>query len=436
MTQQSNNLNELQIKVLEIYKAIKKLCDDNHIRFFAIGGTAIGAARHKGFIPWDDDIDIAMPRKDYERFKELSNTLPNNLELVDYTTDESVPVMFGKVQDINTCYTPKTALNLPNSYSGVAVDIMPLDGVPANYLLYRWHRFKLSVLFSINSLLISYENNDIPHERLFKKISQSIAGTLFRGLDKSKIKRYFVALNKKYDFDTASYLARTWMFGTHDGMQAKARYHQVDFANYTEMPFEDTTIRMPVGYDRYLSALYPNYMTLPPKEKQMPRHNDGITDLCRSYKYYAAKKQGKIIGYTAGCYDMFHIGHLNILKQAKRHCDYLIVGVNSDDAMYSYKKKYPVISESERMAIIEAIKYVDEVVLVNDTDKMVAYEQHEYDTIFVGDDHKGEPKWIELEKKLAKHGSKVHYFGYTGHTSSTKLRSALDDMIEKKRSKK
>ncbi|MCL2110664.1 MAG: adenylyltransferase/cytidyltransferase family protein [Clostridiales bacterium] len=139
--------------------------------------------------------------------------------------------------------------------------------------------------------------------------------------------------------------------------------------------------------------------------------------------------RGKIVGYTAGVYDMFHIGHLNVLERAKQHCDHLIVGVNSDEAAYGYKNKYPIIPESERMEIVKAIKYVDEVVRVENTDKKFAYEIYHYDIIFVGDDHKDEPKWIELDEYLKGCGSRVCYISYTKHVSSSKLSAVIDRML-------
>ena len=142
----------------------------------------------------------------------------------------------------------------------------------------------------------------------------------------------------------------------------------------------------------------------------------------------------KIVGYTTGCYDMFHIGHLNIFKRAKQQCDVLVVGINSDEAMFSYKEQYPLIPENERLEIVRNIKQVDDVILVTDTDKLKAYEAVRYDVIFVGDDHKGEPKWKELESKLSEFGVKVVYLPYTGHTSSTKLRQKImaNDWLNKK----
>lgn len=130
----------------------------------------------------------------------------------------------------------------------------------------------------------------------------------------------------------------------------------------------------------------------------------------------------KITGYTAGVYDMFHVGHLNLLKNAKKQCDYLIVGVNTDSATYGYKQKYPVIPEEERREIVEAIKFVDEVVLVENTDKIYAYETYKPDFIIVGDDHKNEPKWRVVDDYLRQRGSRVVFLPYTEHTSSTKLR--------------
>lgn len=138
------------------------------------------------------------------------------------------------------------------------------------------------------------------------------------------------------------------------------------------------------------------------------------------------------VGYTQGVYDMFHVGHLNLLKSAKAQCDYLIVGVNSDELTAEYKNKKPIIPEAERLAIVDAVKYVDATDLATDlaTDhnKIEAYKKHHYDIIFVGDDHKGELRWQKLEMELEKLGSKVVYLPYTKHVSSTKLRVVVDEM--------
>ncbi|SHG80613.1 adenylyltransferase/cytidyltransferase family protein [Winogradskyella jejuensis] len=140
------------------------------------------------------------------------------------------------------------------------------------------------------------------------------------------------------------------------------------------------------------------------------------------------KKQ--IIGYTAGVFDMFHVGHLNILKQAKDNCDYLIVAVSPDELVKSYKGKKPIIPLDDRMEIIKAIKYVDEVVIQYDRDKIKAFKKYNFDVMFVGDDWKGNDLFQEVENELKKHNSRVHFFAYTNKISSTKLRTVLKDELK------
>ena len=133
----------------------------------------------------------------------------------------------------------------------------------------------------------------------------------------------------------------------------------------------------------------------------------------------------KTIGYTTGVFDMFHIGHLNILKRAKEHCDFLIVGVTTDELCESYKHKLPIIPFEERKAIIEAIKYVDKVVPQLNRDKFSAWEEYKFDVMFVGDDWKGSDLFEVVEKKLNAVGCRVEYLPYTQGTNSTILREKV-----------
>lgn len=134
------------------------------------------------------------------------------------------------------------------------------------------------------------------------------------------------------------------------------------------------------------------------------------------------------VGYTTGVYDMFHIGHLNLLRRAKEQCDYLIVGVTVDE-LVSYKNKSAVIPYDERFAIIDSIKYVDETVPQENMDKMEAWEKYKFDVMFVGDDWKGTEKWNEFERIFKEVGVDIVYFPYTIGTSSTKLRDVLDRLL-------
>ena len=130
------------------------------------------------------------------------------------------------------------------------------------------------------------------------------------------------------------------------------------------------------------------------------------------------------IGYTTGVYDLFHIGHLNLLRKAKAQCDYLIVGVSTDE-LVSYKHKQAVIPFEERKEIVNAIKYVDEVVTQENMNKMEAWEKYHFDVMFVGDDWKGTDKWNKIEADLNAVGAKVVYFPYTKGTSSTLINETL-----------
>jgi len=137
----------------------------------------------------------------------------------------------------------------------------------------------------------------------------------------------------------------------------------------------------------------------------------------------------KVIGYTTGVFDLFHVGHLNLLKRAKAECDYLIVGVTTDELSYRRKAKYPVVPFLERMAIVEHIKCVDEVVPQAHMDKFAAWKDLQFNKMFVGDDWKGSESWNALEKEFSEVGVEIVYFPYTQHTSSTKLRSVVDDFL-------
>ena len=132
------------------------------------------------------------------------------------------------------------------------------------------------------------------------------------------------------------------------------------------------------------------------------------------------------IGYTTGVYDMFHIGHLNILKRAKEQCEYLIVGVTTDELCYARKKKHPIICETERMAIVRELKCVDEVVPQNDMDKVAAVKKYHADAVFVGSDWKGTDSWNKYEKELSEIGCTVVYLDHTDGISSTILRDRLN----------
>lgn len=133
------------------------------------------------------------------------------------------------------------------------------------------------------------------------------------------------------------------------------------------------------------------------------------------------------VGYTTGVFDLFHIGHLNILQRAKSMCDYLIVGVTTDELCLFRKGKLPIICQSDRAAIVEAIRYVDRVVMQEDMDKLQAVKTLQADAVFVGSDWKGTESWKRYEQEFAEVGCEVVYLDHTDGISSTVLRERMNE---------
>lgn len=133
------------------------------------------------------------------------------------------------------------------------------------------------------------------------------------------------------------------------------------------------------------------------------------------------------IGYTTGVFDLFHIGHLNIIKRAKESCDFLIVGVSTDSLVYNYKGHYPVIPYGERVEIVSSLRYVDQVVPQDTLDKYAAWERLHYNVLFHGDDWKGSPLYNTAQERLEEEGVELVFFPHTEGTSSTMIKQFLSD---------
>jgi len=132
-----------------------------------------------------------------------------------------------------------------------------------------------------------------------------------------------------------------------------------------------------------------------------------------------------IIGYTTGVFDMFHIGHLNILRRAKEKCDYLIVGVSTDEVVEDYKHHRPIIPYEQRAAIVSAIKYVDEVVPQTTMDKLEFLKERHFDVMFHGDEWKGTELYNKYEIEFEKYGARIEYLSHTEGISSSMLREKI-----------
>lgn len=141
-------------------------------------------------------------------------------------------------------------------------------------------------------------------------------------------------------------------------------------------------------------------------------------------------KEKKVIGYTTGVYDMFHIGHLNVIRSARMSCDYLIVGVSTDELVRKEKNKTPVIPYKERAEIVSSLKYVDQVVPQESKDKKAAWEKYHFDKMYVGSDWQGTPQWQKYEKEFEPLGVEIVYLPHTDGISSTKLTDVIKRILD------
>lgn len=270
MNKEVNKLREVQISILI---EVVRICKENNLRYFLVGGTALGAVRHKGFIPWDDDIDIALPREDY---KKLINLCKDNLDkqmfLQTYNTDKEYPYLFSKVRANNTVFL-QTALKELNIHHGIYIDIFPLDGCSNNSA----ERIKqLKIINRYQTLLrLTYGNllksNDMRHSGMPKIIRSSIKNliriTLTLIYPKEKIRRKIENLVSIYKYEESEMVIN--YFGAWGEKEVVPKRF---LAEGIEKEFEGHFFNIPKEYHEYLTCIYGNYMKLPPEDKRVSHH--------------------------------------------------------------------------------------------------------------------------------------------------------------------
>lgn len=272
-------MNKLQNCILEVFKEIDKICTQNDINYYAIGGTCIGAVRHKGFIPWDDDLDIAMPRKDYEKFLKIApELLPSNLKIRGLYDSEHQEDMIVKVHDVTTTFIENFAIQFPDRYVGIWVDIMPLDGLPNNILFRKIHFRKIKLLNKLNA-----------HRRMNVEIYHTSPKSIFVWKAIKTIldlfpydyftKKYEECL-KQYSFDDSVWSCYGW-----SGRCEQISFKAEGFRKAVVMKFEDYHMRVPERYDEFLTTMFGDYMNLPSEEERIAKH-EAFIDLNESYTTY------------------------------------------------------------------------------------------------------------------------------------------------------
>lgn len=260
---QELTLKELQQVSLDILKDVHAFCEANHIKYSIAYGTLIGALRHKGFIPWDDDVDIVMPRPDFERF--CHEYQSDKLRLIYYGNDRSALAAFARVVECDrTDYQTERPWTIQQS--GVWIDIFPLDGV-VNQKEYsrRYNRLK-----RISKFVYKFRRQNhhiVSSDSLWSKTKTSIARIIgLNGLLPYAVLRHIVSVMTRYRYDDYDFYGQ--MSCLDDG---PIMFDKKGFNDTALLDFEDTKLRAMSGYEKVLQQLYGDYMQLPPEEKRSPK---------------------------------------------------------------------------------------------------------------------------------------------------------------------
>ena len=260
----SLTLKEHQEIMLKMMIEFDKYCNHNGLRYFIAYGTLLGAVRHKGFIPWDDDVDIVMPRPDYERLL-LSNSISKDTEIVSYRNPHNYyhPFSASVITDKNTIMKEK--LVKKQTGKGIFCDIFPLDGLPENSLIKKYHLIKLRIL----QTLIGCAGLIDPKVSGLKSFLKVIIGKIMS----TKNIRDYIEINDKiaqsYGYDNSSNVVHSVTLFNHPERFLASKE---EYGDYVLLEFEGYKFRAPVGYKTILKRAYGDYMKLPPENERLGHH--------------------------------------------------------------------------------------------------------------------------------------------------------------------
>ena len=263
-------LRPLWIEMLAIFDEFVKICERHGLRYYAYAGTALGAVRHKGFIPWDDDMDLAMPRPDYEAFAAIANEeLPSCFRFVNWKNTGEFSLLFGKIQLADRDKVERIERNMGKTLSnGIFIDIFPLDGYPS-----KWWTFYIKTRDFGLSLLERYHLTSFAKLTFRGKIAWCAGAVVSIFVPWIRRRKQFLSIHEnsllKFRFGETKMIGDVGYF--HDVFRHPC-YKRDVWGQPVPHEFEDRSIMLPTDVDAHLKAHFGNYMELPPESARHPSH--------------------------------------------------------------------------------------------------------------------------------------------------------------------
>lgn len=253
------NLQHLQKILLEMAKDIDRVCRENNIEYFLTAGSALGAVRHKGFIPWDDDFDITMTTHNYEKFLEIAKKKLDPLKYYIQEGYKDWPLSYTKIRLRGTCLKESEIWDVSKELSGIFIDVFPLENAAKTKLGRIWQYFCVKVLISYGLKKRGTKETTFL-KRLLVRLSFVLETKFIRIFFRKQVERY-----RNVNTELLGSFSGNLRFNT-------IFFKREDFGKPIRVPFEDTMMPIPPGYHNILSQIYGDYMQLPPVEKQVCSH--------------------------------------------------------------------------------------------------------------------------------------------------------------------
>lgn len=256
-------MTQLQERELALFEVFQDICQKLHIDYYLVCGSALGAIKYGGFVPWDDDLDVGLLRPDYEVFCERAGSLlPEGLFLQNYRTDPAFPLVISKIRDSRTTFIEAQFAHLPMNH-GIYIDVFPLDGYPVSFFDQHSFEFKKYCYNKLRVLAYKYSWNGLRLQSILRRYDQLIS---------------------KYPVEQSHYICN------YGNWQKKLEYAPKDqYGNGIYGKFEGISVRLPEKTDSYLKQKYGNYWADLPPEQQNSGHSIWVYDVERPFSYYLNK---------------------------------------------------------------------------------------------------------------------------------------------------